>query len=67
MVDGMMRFWDRQCEAYNKILDAHPMQREFDLFTALDDKLNLDEDLFIGIYFLDRRTTPYPLSFPSLI
>lgn len=59
----MVAFWDKQCEVYNKCLKSHPKRQEFDQLTALEEKLALDPDLFMDIYFLDRKTTPDALSF----
>lgn len=49
-------------EAYNNFLKTHPKRQAFDEATSLEDKLAVDADLFMDVYFLDRRTTPQPLS-----
>lgn len=59
---GMTAFWDENCEAYSKKLESHPKREEFDALATLEEKLELDPDLFMDIYFLDRKTTPDPLS-----
>lgn len=62
-LEGMIAFWDKQFEAYNKCLESHPKRQEFDQLTTLEEKLALDPDLFMDTYFLDRNTTPEALSF----
>lgn len=61
----MIAWWDEQCDAYKEVLAGHPKRQEFDQLTTLEEKLNLDADLFMGTYFLDRRTTPNVLSFSN--
>lgn len=58
----MIELWETQCKAYSKVLDAHPKREAFDHATTMEEKLAVDADLFLDIYFLDRKTTPDPIS-----
>lgn len=59
----MIAFWDKQCLAYDKFLETHPKRQAFDQATTLEEKLAVDAELFIDLHFLDRKTTPEPLTF----
>lgn len=59
----MVAFWDKQCRIYDDVLKSHPKRSEFDRLDTLEDKIALDPDLFMDMYFLDRKTTPAALPF----
>ncbi|KAH9891375.1 hypothetical protein F4778DRAFT_795507 [Xylariomycetidae sp. FL2044] len=65
-VEGMKQFWNEQCESYKKRLLAHPNRAAFDQLPSLKDKLELDPELFMDVYFLDRNTTPQTLAFADI-
>ncbi|ROW10903.1 hypothetical protein VPNG_05361 [Cytospora leucostoma] len=69
----MITTWDELLKAYEEFLESHPKRQEFDQLSTLEEKLDLDPDLFMDIYFLDpdlfmdiyfldRRSTPDVLS-----
>lgn len=62
----MITAWNKLLEAYNEYLNSHPKRQEFDQLSTLEEKLDLDPDLFMDIYFLDRRlplmSSPLPPS-----